>query len=570
MSFDVVLKSGHVLDGSGNPWFKADIGIADGKIEEISHVPLGDAERIIDVEGHVICPGFINLHSHSDGTIHYHKNAENCLSMGLVTELVGQCGSSSAPINDSYKEKLQRRFLRRLSPIEEVTWTSLYDWLRKLEDEGIGINIAPLIGHGTIRECVMGEEGEGGEEIHPSKDQMTEMMEMVEKGMEDGAFGLSTGLNYAPGRNAVTSEIIELSKIVSRYGGIYSSHMRDEGDYLLEALKEFIKICDESNVRGTVSHHKASGRGNYGKPCETIRMIDRARRRGVDIIIDQYPWRHGGTIKSVGSRFRTWDVTEDNLYESREKLLEKLKSPDEWEKLKQSYLEQIDKERKLYKQRKEKIEEELGWTPKPYAMQDGGTILYSKSHLELEGKTFKAVGEEFSQEDELEALRSLLIEDEGWTCAGGPPYSEDDVITILTYPWTTVSTDQYAFDNSKVDTRKAANALSMQHPRGWGTYPKILGQYVREEKILPIEEAVRKMTSLPAQFLGLQDRGLVKEGFWADLLVFEPNEISHLSTYGKPQRPPEGLPYVLVNGEIAIEEGKPTGALAGKALRLND
>ncbi|MFP3950776.1 MAG: N-acyl-D-amino-acid deacylase family protein [Candidatus Bathyarchaeia archaeon] len=425
MSFDIILKAERVLDGTGNPWFKADIGIADGRIEAISHIPLREAKRVIDVEGHIICPGFINLHSHSDSTIHYHKNAENCLSMGLVTELVGQCGSSAAPIKESYKEKLRRRFLRRLSPTESINWTSLDEWLRKLEEAGIGVNIAPLIGHGTIRECVMGEEGEGGEEVHPSEAQMEEMCERVERGMEDGAFGLSTGLNYAPGRNAVTSEIIELNRIVSRYGGLYSSHMRDEGNYLLEALREFIKICEESDVKGIVSHHKASGRGNYGKPCETLRMIDKARDRGVDIIIDQYPWRHGGTIKSLGTRFRMWDVTEDNLFNSREKLLEELKSPEGWERLKQSYVDQIEKERKLYRERKGKIEEELGWTPKPYALQDGGTVLYSKSHPELNGKTFKEVVKIYKKEDELEALRSLLIEDDGWTCAGGTPYSEE-------------------------------------------------------------------------------------------------------------------------------------------------
>jgi len=202
-------------------------------------------------------------------------------------------------------------------------------------------------------------------------------------------------------------------------------------------------------------------------------------------------------------------------------------------------------------------------------MESRGTIIYSKTHPELEGKTFKEVAEHYGKEDVLDGLRALLIEDEGWTCSGGEPYSEDDMITILSYPWTTVSTDQYSMDVSKVSLHVMADALAMQHPRGWGTYAKILGKYVRKEGVLTIEEAIRKMTSLPARFIGLQDRGIIREGFWADLVIFDPDTVDNVASYGNPCLSPKGIPYVFVNGKLAIDDGRRTGALSGKVLRNN-
>jgi len=569
LDFDIVIRNGRIIDGTGNPWFKADIGIKDGKIAKLSPVPLKRADEVIDAKGLVVCPGFINLHSHSDSTLHSHNNAENCLAMGLVTELTGNCGSSVAPISEKYREVVTERMKGRTLGLmeEEVDWIKLDEWMGKLEKRGIGINIAALVGHGTVRSNVMGVEGEGGERIVPTDDEMDEMKVMVDEAMKDGAFGLSTGLTYAPGRNALTGEVVELVKVVAKHGGVYASHMRCEGDHLLEATREFIEICEKAGVRGTIAHHKAMGRNNYGKVCETIRMVERARARGVDIIVDQYPWRHGGTTKSLGARFKASQSGEEPEVRTREELVETLKDQDEWEKLKATVLEGRQKELESYRVRKEKLEERGGWTSKPFFSALGGTVLHSKKHPELERRSFGDVAEALGEGDLWEGIRALLIADEGYTSTGGEPYSEDDIITILSYPWTTVSTDQYAMDNSKVSLQDAADALAMQHPRGWGTYAKILGRYVREEKVLTMEEAVRKMTSLPARFLGLQDRGLVREGFWADLVVFDPEKVANLATYGNPHLFPNGIPYVLVNGQLAIDIGKPTGALAGKVLR---
>jgi N-acyl-D-amino-acid deacylase len=567
LDYDLVIKNGHIIDGTGNPWYNADIGIINGRIRKLSRIPLKTSKRIINAKRLVVCPGFINVHSHSDAGILGHNNAENCLGMGLVTELTGQCGSSPAPIIEDYKETIKSRMKARLTQDIEVDWLTLGEWMKKVETRGVGINIAPLTGHGSIRACVMGEEGKGGERVVPSKKEMEDMKSMLDGAMKDGAFGLSTGLNYAPGRNALTKEVVELNKVVSKYGGVYSSHIRCEGDMLIEATKEFIDICKSAFVRGTISHHKASGWTNFGKVNETIRLVDKARRKGVDIIIDLYPWRFGGTTKSLGSRFADFLSEDKQCKTPREELLEKLKDDSEWDKLKSAVLEAVEEEKTIYKARKKSMKENGGWTATPYAFQQSGTILSSRSHPELNGKTFEEVAGFFGEKDILDGIRTLLVADEGYTAAGGEPYSEDDIKTILKYPWTAVSTDQYAHDDSKISQQNSADYLKILNPRGFGTYPKILGKYTREEKVITLEDAIRKMSSLPAQFLGLKDRGLVKEGFWADLVLFDKEKVKNNATYGAPQVYPNGIPYVLVNGELAVENGNLTGALAGKVLR---
>jgi len=337
----MVIKNGHIIDGAGNPWFKADIGVKDGRIAKLSRIHIKTAGRSIDAKGLVVCPGFINVHSHSDSGILGHNNAENSLGMGLVTELTGQCGSSPAPIIGEYKEKVKSSMEGRLCPDIEVDWLAVGEWMKKVETRGVGINIAPLAGHGTIRACVMGDEGKGGERVVPTRNEMKEMKGMLDGAMKDGAFGLSTGLNYAPGRNALTKEVIELCKVVNKYGGVYSSHIRCEGDKLIEATEEFIDICESAVVRGTISHHKASGRTNFGKVNETIRMVEKARGKGVDIIIDLYPWRFGGTTKSLGSRFAAFLSGDKPGKSPRMELVEQLKDDSGWERLKAAALEAV-------------------------------------------------------------------------------------------------------------------------------------------------------------------------------------------------------------------------------------
>lgn len=561
MDFDVIIRDGKIVDGTGNPWYRADVGVKDGRIARISPTTLKEADRIVDATGLLVCPGFVNLHSHSDSTLLSHNNAENCLAMGLVTELVGSCGSSVAPITEEYRENLESWGLME----EEVDWLTLAEWRARLEEKGIGVNVAPLVGHGTVRACVMGVEGEGGEKIAPSKNEMAEMMAMVKSAMGDGAFGLSTGLTYAPGRNALTGEIVELARVVAGYGGLYSSHMRCEGDRLIEATREFLEICERAGVRGTISHHKAMGRNNFGKVCETLRMVERARARGVDAVVDQYPWRHGGVTKSLGAMFKR-EFPGGPTIKTREELLESLRDPDEWAKIKAAVIAARDEELEKHEKRQSEMEERGGWTTTPFSVSEEGYVIHSRNRPDLQGRTFGELAEALGEENYLDAVRELLVADEGYTLSGIYPYSEEDIRAIMKYPWSAVSTDQYAFDGSKVSLQAAADALATQHPRGWGTYPKILGEYVREEGVLSLEEAIRKITSLPATFLGLQDRGLVKEGFWADLVVFDQATVASGATYGDPYEGPEGIDYVLVNGALAVDRGELTGALAGKVL----
>lgn len=565
MDFDTVIKDGHILDGTGNSWFRADVGIREGRIAEVSRTPLEKGETVIDAKGLIVCPGFINLHSHSDTTILSHNNAENCLEMGLVTELTGNCGSSAGPLSERHRKTVQEKIGdRTLIAEDKVDWLTLGEWTKKLEKKGIGINIAPLVGHGAIRSCVMGMEGEGGERVVPTEEEMSQMKAMVSDAMEEHAFGLSTGLGYAPGRNALTDEVVELCKVAARYGALYASHIRDEDNALIESAIEFITICEKSGIRGVLSHHKVYFQSNFGKICETLRLVDRARAKGTDVIIDQYPWRHGRGNKSLAEV-----VGLRSHIKSREELVEKLKDPQEWERLKSAAQKSRQKELELYEERMRKLTEKGSWSQRPYELEKV-CIIHSGAHPEFDGKFLDEVAKALKVPDVWEAARVLLLDDEGCTCAHREPLSEDDLITILRYRWTAVSTDSFAWDTTKVSLDAMKDMLYLPHPRGWGTYPQVLGKYVRQEKILTIEEAIRKMTSLPAAFLGLWNRGLVREGYWADLVLFDPDTVKNRATYVDPCVPPKGILHVLVNGKRAVDRGRCTGILAGKVLRHND
>lgn len=564
--FDYTIDNGLIIDGSGNPWFKANIGIKDGKISKISRLPLkGDAKRNVNAKKQIVCPGFINIHSHSDGSILNYNNAENCIAMGVTTEIVGNCGTSAAPITVDYRDRMNEASLRVSWGFPTyVDWISLDDWFKKVETNQVGINVGSLIGHTTVRRCIMGEEGKGGERIVPTQSEMNEMKTLVESGMKDGALGVSTGLSYPVGRNALTEELIEFVEVAAKYGGVYFSHMRNEGNMLIEATNEFIKICEKTGARGSISHHKAAGPANFGKIHETLRLVDSARKRDVDIIVDLYPWRIGGMTKSLGSRFMKSLDGEKNL--SRLELVEHLKDQATWIKIKERYIKEREATREAEEERKHLFEKEGGWSPTPSARKTEEYILYSKSHPELNWKTHSKVDQTLGKGEYLEGIRILLIADMGYTVTGNYPFNEEDIHKIASYPWSTFITDQHAIDNSKYSLQNAADRLSMEHPRGWGTYAKILGEYVREKKILRIEEAIRKITSLPANLLGIPDRGLIKENFWADIVVFDPETVKSNATYENPFLFPSGIPYVFVNG-VLTKDGDVKGELAGKILR---
>jgi len=536
LSYDLIIRGGKVVDGAGNPWYRGDVAVADGRIAAVGRLD-ADADRVIDASDLVVAPGFVDAHSHSDSNTLIYPQMESTVMQGITTVVAGQCGSSIAPVNPDLREVLEREAAAWLPEGVEfkITWTTFDEYLREEEKSGLGANIAHLVGHGAVRVAGMGFDARD-----PTDEELERMRGLVAEAMEAGAFGLSTGLIYPPGVYARTEEIIELAKVVARYGGIYDSHIRGEGRNLLKALEEAITIGEKAGLPVEISHHKASNREVWGKSVETLRMMDEARGRGVDITCDQYPYRAGAT--SLVTLLPPWVHAGGT-----ERLLERLRDPE------------------LRKRIRREIEEGVpGW--ENFAGDLGWKNIYvtsvkTEANKPVEGKNLSEIREMRGDPDEFTSLYKLLLEEEG--AAGMIIFSmnEDDVRRIMRSPLHMVGTDASSCAPTGITSH------GKPHPRHYGTYPRILGRYVREYGILRLEEAIRKMTSLPAQRFGLLDRGLLRPGMRADIAVFNPDTIIDKATYQDPHLFPEGIEYVIVNGVITVDTGKYTGALAGKTLR---
>jgi len=527
--FDVIIKNGYLIDGTGNPWFKADIGIKSGKLMEIGELSSGDANRIIDAKRLVVCPGFIDMHSHSEYALLVNPKAESKIRQGVTTEVNGNCGFSPAPIEGLTAEDTEEAEEYKL----DLDWSTLGEYLDRLERQGIALNVAQLVGHGTVRNAVMGYK-----KRPPTREELDKMKELVAQAMRNGAFGLSTGLFYSPCGFAKTDEIIELCKIVVKYGGIYTSHIRGEGDPLIEAVAEAIEIGEKANIPVEISHHKACGIQNWGKVKKTLRMMEEARSRGVDITCDVYPYDACGA--DLVSMVPNW-VHEGGI----DKLCERLKDLKTRERIKKEMLEGLPGWESTVKQSGWRRLMVIGW----------------KERKEFEGKTLAEVAE-LKGLDPFDLTFDLIINKESIELVDFS-MSEEDVRAVMKHPLSMIGSDGWAIAPYGVLSE------SKTHPRSYGTYPRILGKYVREEKILSLEEAIRKMTSLPAQKLGLRDRGIIREGMWADVVVFNPKTVMDKATYEDSHRYPEGIEYVLVNGEIIIDEKEHTDALPGKSLPIS-
>jgi N-acyl-D-amino-acid deacylase len=563
--YDVLVKNGRVVDGTGNPWFRADVAVKAGRITRVQRHIEGEAGRVIDAADKVVCPGFIDIHTHSDRTALVHNRADSSVHQGVTTEGVGQCGSSPYPLHES-DQKLAQKLLGEAcqatpEAVGAVTWTSLSGWRETIEHRGISINLAPYVGHGMIRTYAMGPEGKGGEIVHPTREQMETMKDECARAMEEGAFGLSTGLRYAPGRNATTQEVVELSKVVSRYGGVHISHMRSEEEMLVSAVGELIQISEEARIPSSATHHKAMFPENWGKPNETLRMLDRARQRDIEVMCDQYPWLFS-SMSNLNSYFLP--VAPDRgAAKDLAHVLTCVKDDATWEKMRAA----LHKEYEGEVERNERRRRELA----PYGIKvpdiwDPAVmkhIAHSPSHPEIDLKSLGEVGRLFRKPDFWDAVRQVYLDDEGTTLLAGGDMCEEDLITIMKWPFCAVSTDSWILNDypSMLDPR------GTPHPRNYGSFPHVLHRYVRELGVLRLEEAVRKMTGLPAEFLGLYDRGLLREGNWADIVVFDPAGVTNNATFAEPRRHPDGIPYVLVNGVVTIDSGKHTGAMSGQVLR---
>ncbi len=531
-SFDLVIKGGLVVDGTGNPWFREDIGITNGKITRLGHIT-EDSGKTMDATGMIVSPGFIDLHNHSDFSILAYPSAESYIMQGVTTAVVGNCGLSLVPLNPDKLALLKRYLLPFLKAGFDYgwEWRTLAEFYQKVEKQGISLNLAPLVGQGTIRLCVKGFDSTGA-----SAEEMNQMKKLLAQSLEDGAFGMSTGLIYPPGSYSSTEELIELASVLRKYGAIYTTHMRNEGDRLIEAVEEAIEIAEANGIPIEISHHKATGESNWGKVNATLRLMEQARQRGVEVNCDVYPYTAGST--TITTLLPTW-----TLAGGIEKMLARLKD----------------------KQTRQSIRREVAAGPMAGlegirdAGWDGIFVAECPSKKEYQGKSLEDILKETDRfDDPYEGLFDLLLLIEGNATIIAFMMDEDDVRTVMSSPLSSFVSDSWV---------TAPDAGGKPHPRAYGTFPRVLGKYVREEKLLTLEQAIRKMTSLPATKIGLKSRGIFREGFWADVVIFDQAVIKDQATFDDPHRYPEGIEYVIVNGQVVVDHGRLTGVRPGKILR---
>lgn len=521
---DFKIKNVRIVDGTGSPYFHGEVGVKDGKIVEVGWRVDGEAERVIDGRGLILAPGFIDSHSHSDTTWFLDRRGESKLMQGVTTEVTGQCGASAAP----YGEK--RRAAQMDSDTEEgvpVTWTTFAEYLDALEKNGVGLNIAPLVGHSAIRASVMGYDRRP-----PTEAELEEMKKHIVEAMEAGAFGYSSGLIYPPSSYADTQELIELAKAMAPYGGIYATHMRNEGLGLLESVEEAITIGREAKVPVQISHHKVTAEKAWGAVKDSLRMIEEARAQGVDVLCDQYPYIASAT--SLTSIIPGW------AHEGGPKaLLARLKDPETSAKLKQI----VDESRAGG-----------GWNKLLI------TSVRSEKNRFAQGKRIPEIAAIWGV-SEVEAAWRLLIEEELEVGEANFGMCEEDVKTVMSSRLVMIGSD------SSATALDGPLAKGHPHPRTFGTFPRVLGKYTREEKLLTLEQAVYKMTGMAAMRLKLWDRGVIRPGAWADLVLFDPDTIIDTATFENPRQYPKGIEWVMVNGVMVIEDGRHTGKFPGKVLR---
>ncbi len=527
--FDIIIKGARVINGTGNAWFWGDIAIKDGEIKQIGKMHQ-KAKRIFDVAELVVCPGFIDMHSHSDMNILINPRALNKIMQGVTTEVTGNCGISPAPVDETTIDQLKASLGGDANEVD-WNWRSLSEYYNQVKNNGLLVNIAPLVGQGTIRIAAMGFAYRP-----PRTEEMSEMKRLLQQAMAEGAFGFSTGLIYPPGSFTETEELIELAKGLKEYDGLYASHIRGESSTLIDAVKEAIKIGKEAKVKVEISHHKACGKRNWGKVKQTLRLIETARNEGIDVTCDQYPYTASST--GLSACLPPW-VHEGGV----EKLLERLEDPSMRIKIRHD----IDE-----KDNWDNMVMESGWDNIVVAS------INSEANKYLEGKTLARVAQ-IQEKNPFDTLFDLLLQEKGDVSIVIFDINEDDLRLVMSHPTMMVGSDGSSLPSSSPEGKP--------HPRNYGTYPRVLGKYVREEKVLTLEEAIRKMTSFPAQKLGIKNRGLLEEEYRADIVVFDPATVSDNATYEEPHHFPEGIKYVFVNGEVIVAKGEYTGRTPGEVLR---
>jgi N-acyl-D-amino-acid deacylase len=505
--FDLIIRNGRIIDGSGNPWYAADIGIRGGKIAAVGKLcagPACPADRVLDAAGLIVSPGFIDVHTHSETGIKKVPTADNYLFDGVTSIITGNCGGSEPDLN------------------------SFFNGLR---ESGISINLGSLVGHNTVRNAVM-----GSEQRDPTADELAKMEKLVEEAMKAGAVGLSTGLIYIPGAYAKTPEVVALARVAARYGGIYTSHIRNEGNDeqggVFQAIDEAIEIGRRAAIPVEISHFKVAGKLVWGKSTQTIEKVENARRGGIDVTVDQYPYSASSTGLSV--LLPSWAYAG-----GKDQFLKRLADP--------------PTRRKIASEARQVIFNRSGFRQLDYAV-----VARCEWDPSLEGKSISQINLQKGKKKDLDAEIGTVMEmlEKGSVQMVYHSMNEDDVERIMRYPNTMVGSDGGVIEFGK----------GAPHPRSYGTNARVLGRYVRERKTLTLEDAIRRMTSLPARRFGLSGRGLLQPGMWADVNVFDENTVSDQATFPKPHAYSKGFRHVLVNGVPVIENGKHTGAKSGQIL----
>ncbi|HTW58696.1 MAG TPA: D-aminoacylase [Terriglobales bacterium] len=529
-TFDLVITNGHIIDGTGSPWYSGDIGIRAGKIAAIGNLSAATRNRTLDAAGKVVAPGFIDMLGQSELTILVDPRLPSKIYQGITTEITGE-GNSVAPLNDAIIQSDRKGYdYYKITP----DWRTFRQYFARLEKQGIGINVADYVGATQVRRYVLGDAY-----IQPTPAQLDQMKALVRDAMKDGAVGVSTALEYAPAPYAKTDELIALASEAAKFGGIYATHMRNESDSVLEAIDEALRIGREAHIPVEIWHIKVAGKNNWGRMPEVVARINAARAAGSDVSANTYaytawfndfsafipPWAHdGGT----------------------EKLVERLKDPATRARIRKDMLTPS-----------KDWDNEWQEIPGPEAIMIGA--VQNPKMQPLQGKRLSEIAKLWNK-DPIDALFDFLIEDPS-TGVAVFGMSQPDVTLALQQPWVSIDND------SEGTSPEGLLGQAHPHPRAYGTFPRILAKYVREEKVLTLEDAIRKFSALPAQRMRLTDRGVLKAGMWADITIFDPATIHDRATFDNPNQLSVGMEYVLVNGVPVIDQGKMTGNLPGKVLR---
>jgi N-acyl-D-amino-acid deacylase len=528
--YDLVIANGHIVDGTGSPWYAGDVAINAGRIAAIGNLSHASRKRTIDAHGMIVAPGFIDMLGQSELTVLVDPRLPSKIFQGITTEITGE-GNSVAPMNDAIIKEGQPEFHHyEIKP----DWRSFQQYFARAQKQGIGINMGHYIGATTVREMVVGYDDRA-----PTQDELKRMQSVVAEAMQQGALGLSTSLQYPPAPYAHTDELVALATTASQYGGVYATHMRSEGDAEMAALEETFRIGAEAHIPVEIFHLKVSGRRNWGKAPLVIRSIEAARARGVDVAADTYaytawensfsafipPWAHDGGTDELIARLKD-PATRARIH--KDMMTPSMEWDNEWLEIK---------------------------GPQDILI----TAVVNKELAKYQGKRVSEIAQEWN-EDPIDAICDFLIKDLAGTSVAVFGMDEPDVRLILQQPWVSVDNDAAGA------SLEGLLATEHPHPRAYGTFPRILHKYVRDEHVLTLGDAIRKFSALPAQREHLVDRGVLKLGMWADLVVFDADAIHEVATFEDPNQLSIGMKYVLVNGIPVIDMGRMTGALPGQVL----